>query len=69
MQHKLCSLLTFDLSQNAIPVAWIITSSSVGQNIHKWIPSLVERIRGKDTRWKPNAVRVDDPSYEASIIR
>ncbi|KAL9176917.1 hypothetical protein ABFS82_01G025500 [Erythranthe guttata] len=66
---QLCSLLAFDSSQNAIPVAWIISSSSIGQNIHKWIPSLVERIRGKDTRWRPNAVLVDDPSFEASILR
>ncbi|PIN14206.1 hypothetical protein CDL12_13160 [Handroanthus impetiginosus] len=69
LKYALCSLLAFDLSKNAIPVAWIITSSSLAQNIHKWMPSLVERIRGKDTRWKPNAVLVDDPLFEASVIR
>ncbi|XP_011081859.1 uncharacterized protein LOC105164788 isoform X1 [Sesamum indicum] len=69
LKYTLCSLLAFDSSHNAIPVAWIITSSSLSQNIHKWMPSLVERIRGKDTRWRPNAILVDDPSFEASVIR
>ncbi|KAL3650852.1 hypothetical protein CASFOL_007255 [Castilleja foliolosa] len=68
-KHNLCSLLSFDPSQNAIPVAWIITSHSHRQNIYKWLPSLVERIRGKDTRWKPNAVIVDDPVLDVSVIR
>ncbi|KAK6140830.1 hypothetical protein DH2020_025424 [Rehmannia glutinosa] len=69
LKHSLCSLLAFDPSQNAIPVAWIICSSSPGENIHKWMPSLVERIRGKDTRWRPNAFIVDDPFLETSVIR
>ncbi|GFP80299.1 hypothetical protein PHJA_000173300 [Phtheirospermum japonicum] len=66
LKHNLCSLLAFDSSQNAIPVAWIITSYSHRQNIHKWLPSLVKRIHGKDTRWKPNAVIVDDPVFDTS---
>lgn len=69
LKNTLYSLLAFDSSHNAIPVAWIITSSSHGDNIHKWMPSLTERIRGKDTRWRPNAVLVDDPSFHLSVIR
>lgn len=68
-QNTLYSLLAFDSSHNAIPVAWIISSFSHGDNIHKWVPSLIERIRGKDTRWKPNAVLVDDPSFQLSVLR
>ncbi|KAF8407021.1 hypothetical protein HHK36_006143 [Tetracentron sinense] len=68
-RYPLCTLLVFDSSQNAIPVAWVITSSSDGQNIHKWMGSLVERIRTKDPRWRPNAFLVDDPSFMISIIR
>ncbi|KAL8537126.1 hypothetical protein ACS0TY_012345 [Phlomoides rotata] len=69
IKNSLCSLLAFDSSQNAVPIAWIISSSSLGQNIHKWLPSLVERIHGKDTRWRPNAFLVDDPSFQVSVIR
>ncbi|KAI3771225.1 hypothetical protein L6452_02384 [Arctium lappa] len=68
-KYPLCSLLVFDTSQNAIPVAWIITSCSVGQSVNKWIGSISERIRSRDPRWKPSAVLVDDPCFEPSIIR
>lgn len=70
MQDTLCSLLAFDSSHNAVPVAWIITSSSHGNsNTHKWMLSLVERLRGKDTSWRPHAIIVDDPSLQLSVIR
>ncbi|KAI8022974.1 hypothetical protein LOK49_LG03G02026 [Camellia lanceoleosa] len=69
LKYPLCSLLVFDSSRNAIPVAWVITSCDVGQDIHKWMVSLVERIRTKDPRFRPNAFLVDDPSFETSIIR
>ncbi|XP_028779360.1 uncharacterized protein LOC114735774 [Neltuma alba] len=69
LKFPLCSLLVFDSSQNAIPVAWIISSSSVHKDIHKWIGLLCERIRTKDPRWKPNAILLDNPSSEFAIIR
>ncbi|KAL2525513.1 zinc ion binding [Abeliophyllum distichum] len=68
-EYALCSLLVFDSSQNPIPVAWVITSSSSGQSIHKWMSTLVERTHRKDPRWRPCAILVDDPSVEASVIR
>ncbi|XAR69325.1 hypothetical protein NMG60_11000865 [Bertholletia excelsa] len=69
LKYPLCSLLVFDTSRNAIPVAWIITSSGVAQDIHKWMVPLVEKIRTKDPRWRPNGFLVDDPCFEVSIIR
>ncbi|XP_057504762.1 uncharacterized protein LOC130788225 [Actinidia eriantha] len=69
LKYPLCSLLVFDSSRNAIPVAWVITSCDVGQDIHKWMLTLTERIRAKDPRWRPNAFLVDDPSFDTSIIR
>ncbi|RVX19480.1 hypothetical protein CK203_005373 [Vitis vinifera] len=69
LKYPLCSLLVFDSSRNAIPVAWVITSSSIGQGIHKWMGIFVERIRTKDPRWRPNAFLVDDPSIEIGVIR
>ncbi|KAJ0090163.1 hypothetical protein Patl1_12843 [Pistacia atlantica] len=69
LKYPLSTLVVFDLSQNAIPVAWIITSSFVGQYIHKWIGPLAERIRTKDPRWRLNAFLVDDPSFDISTIR
>ncbi|KAJ4707996.1 Zinc finger protein [Melia azedarach] len=69
LKYPLSTLLVFDSSQNAIPVAWIITSSFVGQYIHKWIGPLAERIRTKDPRWRLSAFLVDDPSFDISTIR
>ncbi|XP_050207381.1 uncharacterized protein LOC126656803 [Mercurialis annua] len=65
----LCTLLIFDSSQNAIPIAWVITSSFVSQATHKWLGSLAERIRAKDPSWRPSAILVDDPSLDISVIR
>lgn len=65
----LCTLLVFGSSGNAIPVAWIINSASLGQDIQKWMTSLIQRIKTKDSGWKPNAVLMDDPAYEASVFR
>ncbi|OIW15052.1 hypothetical protein TanjilG_13979 [Lupinus angustifolius] len=69
LKYPVCSLLVFDSSQNAIPAAWIITSSFVGIDIHKWIGLLSERIRTKDPRWRTRAVLLDDPSFDYSIVR
>ncbi|KAF9616838.1 hypothetical protein IFM89_032688 [Coptis chinensis] len=67
--YPLCTLLVFDSYQNAIPVAWIIASSSGGQNIRMWMGSLVERIRSKEPGWRLHAFLMDDPSFEISVIR
>ncbi|KAF7830218.1 uncharacterized protein G2W53_012551 [Senna tora] len=69
LKCPLCSLLVFDSSQNAIPVAWIISSSLVSKDTHKWIGLLCERIRTKDPRWKPNAILLDNPSFDFAIMR
>ncbi|XP_057985904.1 uncharacterized protein LOC110651108 isoform X2 [Hevea brasiliensis] len=68
LKYPLCTLLVFDSSQNAIPVAWVITSLA-SQDIHKWFGSLAEKIQTKDPRWRPNAFLVDDPSLDISVIR
>ncbi|GAY60206.1 swim-type domain-containing protein [Citrus sinensis] len=69
LKYPLSTLLVFDSSHNAIPVAWIITSSFVGQFVHKWIGLLAERIRTKDPRWRLSAFLVDNPSFDISTIR
>ncbi|XP_022730449.1 uncharacterized protein LOC111285324 isoform X2 [Durio zibethinus] len=69
LKYPLSTLLVFDSSQNAIPIAWVITSSLIGQDSHKWIGSLAERIRTKDPRWRLNAFLVDDPSFGISVVR
>ncbi|KAM3688004.1 hypothetical protein ACB098_10G120600 [Castanea mollissima] len=69
LKYPLCTLLVFDSTHNAIPVAWVITSSFVGQDVHKWIGLLAERVHTKDPRWRLNAFLVDDPSFEVSMIR
>ncbi|PON65595.1 Zinc finger, SWIM-type [Parasponia andersonii] len=69
LKYPLCTLLVFDQSHNAIPVAWIISSSFASQDIQKWIGVLAERIRTRDPRWRLNSFLVDDPSFDIYIIR
>ncbi|TYK31403.1 uncharacterized protein E5676_scaffold455G007110 [Cucumis melo var. makuwa] len=69
LRFPLCSLLVFDSSQNTIPVAWIIASSFVDQDIRKWLGLLVERLHEKDPTWKIDTFLLDNPSFEVSTIR
>ncbi|XP_023536351.1 uncharacterized protein LOC111797547 [Cucurbita pepo subsp. pepo] len=69
LRLPLCSLLVFDSSQNAIPVAWIIASSFADQDIRKWLGLLAERLRAKDPKWRIGSFLLDNPSFEVSIIR
>ncbi|KAJ8751867.1 hypothetical protein K2173_026068 [Erythroxylum novogranatense] len=69
LKHPLCTLLAFDSSQNAIPVAWVIASSFRSQDMQKWVRSLTEKVRTKDHKWKPNTFLVDDPSLDVSVVR
>ncbi|XP_077212190.1 uncharacterized protein LOC143847287 [Tasmannia lanceolata] len=68
-RYPLCTLLVFDSCQNAIPIAWVISSSSNSQDIQRWMGALVDRVRTKDPRWRPHAFLIDDPSLDASVIR
>ncbi|XP_058074764.1 uncharacterized protein LOC131223372 isoform X2 [Magnolia sinica] len=69
LRYPLCSLLVFDSCHNAIPVAWVITSSFDGHNIQRWMGSLADRIRAKDPRWRLHAFLIDEPSLDISTIR
>ncbi|XP_065849071.1 uncharacterized protein [Euphorbia lathyris] len=68
LKYPLYTLLVFDSSRKAIPVAWVITSSFVSQDIHKWFDSLAEKIRTKDPKWRPSTFLIDDPSLDISVI-
>ncbi|KAI6680081.1 hypothetical protein NL676_033962 [Syzygium grande] len=69
LKYPLCTLLAFDTSHNAIPVAWIISSSLICQGIHKWIGPLAKRIYTKDPTWQLSSFLVDDCSFKVSLIR
>ncbi|XP_022153569.1 uncharacterized protein LOC111020586 isoform X2 [Momordica charantia] len=69
LRFPLCTILVFDSSQNAIPVAWVIASSFVNQDIRKWLGLLAERLHAKDPRWRIDTFLLDNPFFEASIIR
>ncbi|XP_047342558.1 uncharacterized protein LOC124946046 [Impatiens glandulifera] len=69
LKYPICSLLTFDSTRNPIPVAWIVAPHHALHCVQKWMVPLVERIRAKDSRWRPNAFFVDDPSFDVSIVR
>ncbi|KAL3746688.1 hypothetical protein ACJRO7_015616 [Eucalyptus globulus] len=69
LKYPLCTLLAFNTSHSAIPVAWIISSSLICQGIHKWIGPLAERIYTKDPTWQLSSFLVDDCSFKVSLIR
>lgn len=69
LKYPLYSLLVFDVHQNALPVAWIITPTFASHTVHKWMGALSDRVHTKDPKWKPYAFMIDDAATDISIIR
>lgn len=69
VQYPIYSLLVFDSNNNAIPVAWILTSNFAMGEIHRWMGALYDRVRSKDPTWKLGGFIVDDPSADVLSIR
>lgn len=70
-QYKfyLHTLMVFDQHQNAIPVAWIITSSCCGTTVKHWLQELHNRAILMNSEWKPNAFAIDDAAVDVEAIR
>lgn len=69
MQYPLCTLLTFDSRQHALPVAWIITRSYAMPDVSKWMKALLDRVRSVEPGWKISGFLVDDAAAEIEPIR
>lgn len=61
--------MVFDQHQNAIPVAWIITSSCCGTTVKHWLQELHNRAILMNSEWKPNAFAIDDAAVDVEAIR
>ncbi|GLJ43699.1 hypothetical protein SUGI_0909890 [Cryptomeria japonica] len=69
LRCPLYTLLVFDVHQNALPVAWIISPSFASHSIHKWMGAFSDRARTKDPKWKPYAFMIDDAATDISVVR
>ncbi|BBN19715.1 hypothetical protein MPTK1_8g13000 [Marchantia polymorpha subsp. ruderalis] len=63
------TLLVFDAHQHAIPVAWIMTSSSKAVDIEIWLRCLKEKMNEKLVGWRPSCFVIDEPTSDVNSIR
>lgn len=70
-QYKfyLHTIMVFDQHQNAIPVAWIITSSCCGTTVRHWLQEFHNRAMLMNSEWKPRAFAIDDAAVDVEAIR
>eukprot|EP01018_Ginkgo_biloba_P031019 Gb_19917 [translate_table: standard] len=68
LKYPLFTLIVFDTHQNGVPVAWIISSSSLANDIRNWMEKLRCRIHEVDPTWRPSAFMVDDATADINDI-
>ncbi|GLJ05616.1 hypothetical protein SUGI_0021320 [Cryptomeria japonica] len=68
-KYPIYTLLAFDSNQTAIPIAWIIAGSLRSHDVFKWMGTLHDRVRAKDSTWRLNGFIIDDAATEIFIIR
>ncbi|OEL30593.1 hypothetical protein BAE44_0008388 [Dichanthelium oligosanthes] len=69
LQYPLHTLLVFDSSLHALPVAWIITRSVTKKDTLKWMRALTDQIHTIDSTWRIGGFIIDDPASELDPIR
>lgn len=58
--YQLYTLLVFDTQQNALPVAWVVSSHNRLSDISQWLSTLMDRGRQVQPTWTINAFMTDD---------
>eukprot|EP01018_Ginkgo_biloba_P032622 Gb_39009 [translate_table: standard] len=67
LKYPLFTLIVFNTHQNGILVAWIISSSSLANDIQNWMERF-SRIHEIDPTWRPSAFMVDDVDAKINSI-
>eukprot|EP01018_Ginkgo_biloba_P023862 Gb_15783 [translate_table: standard] len=68
LKYHLFTLIVFDTHHNGVPVAWIISSSSLANDIQNWMEKLRCRIHKVDPTWRPSDFMLDDATAEINTI-
>lgn len=66
--YQLYTLLVFDTQQNALPVAWVVSSQNRFSDISRWLSALMDRGRQVQPTWTINAFMIDDALVEIGAI-
>ncbi|KAJ3674007.1 hypothetical protein LUZ60_005999 [Juncus effusus] len=69
LKYPLTTLLVYDSTNHALPIAWIITRSISKTDVFKYMKALVERVRNFDPSWTAGGWIVDDPTSQLDPIR
>jgi hypothetical protein len=64
MKFHLFTLMGFDDHCMGVPLAWIITSKQIVQDLIKWLKPLKDKMLSHMPHWKPSCFIVDDAFQE-----
>jgi phosphatidylserine decarboxylase len=64
VKFRLFTLIVFDAHRTRVPIAWIITSRQIGDDLVEWLIPLKTKFLRKNPKWKPSCFIVDDAPQE-----
>jgi hypothetical protein len=69
MKCHLFTLMGFDDHHTSVPLAWIITSRQIVQDLIEWLKPLKDKMLSHMPHWKPSCFLVDDALQELKALR
>jgi hypothetical protein len=69
MKFHLFTLMGFDDHCTSVPLAWIIISRQIVQDLIKWLKPLKDKMLSHMSHWKPSCFLVDDAPQELIALQ
>jgi hypothetical protein len=69
MKFHLFTLMGFDDHHTSVPLAWIITSRQIIQDLIEWLKPFKEKMLSHMPHWKPSCFLIDDAPQELKGLR
>jgi len=68
MKFHLFTLMGFDDHRMGVPLAWIITSKQIVQDLIEWLKPLKDKMLSHMPNWKPSCFFVNDAPQELKAL-
>ncbi len=68
MKFHLFALIRFDDHHTCVPLAWIITSKQIVENLIKWLKPLKDKMLSHMPHWKPSCFFIDNAPQELKAL-
>jgi hypothetical protein len=68
MKFHLFTLMGFDDHRTGVPLAWIIISRQIVEDLIKWLKLLKDMMLSHMPHWKPSCFFIDDAPQELKAL-